>query len=315
MLNRENRMHSNNNYVVSDTEEEESKSENWDFAGAEDLDPIMDSYLLADTSHTQTPPPGVGGGILIVGGDSTEIHSEDLSLPGTESLPTDVGSLNDTAQFDSEFLGPKNVRANKRIKWAMATIGLLIVTLVSTIGGCVCLWRDRHGLDQHNQGLQLQVRELEAQLESLHQDMKAAKQQQERRQREAWNTRTDSDWEDEDFLAANKVLLADNCWFKAELELGDCLNEATDKFSEFSADATKTFQKYFWNENDNEDAAAVFQASAWKAASEATNAVASAAVNVMESMVSMGKVLDDSVLYAIEQTRDAVEDATLSKHL
>jgi hypothetical protein len=312
MLNREKRM--NNNYVVSDEEEEESKSENWDFAGAEDLDPIMDSYLLADTSqHTPTQTPGVDG-ILIVGGDSTEIHSEDLSLPGTESLPTDVGSLNDTDHYDSVVLRPNHVRANKRIKWAMATIAFLVVSLVTTIGSCVWLWRDRQGLDQHNQGLQLQVRELETQLASLHQDIKAAKQQQ-RRQREAWNTRSDSDWENEDFIAANKVLLADNCWFKAELELGDCLNEATDKFTEFSADATKTFQKYFWNENENEDTAAVFQASAWKAASEATNAVAAAAVNVMDSMISMGKVLDDSVLYAIEQTRDAVEDATLSKHL
>eukprot|EP00545_Synedropsis_sp_CCMP1620_P001269 CAMPEP_0119018832 /NCGR_PEP_ID=MMETSP1176-20130426/20332_1 /TAXON_ID=265551 /ORGANISM="Synedropsis recta cf, Strain CCMP1620" /LENGTH=298 /DNA_ID=CAMNT_0006972915 /DNA_START=177 /DNA_END=1073 /DNA_ORIENTATION=+ len=297
------------NVIVSDCEEEESKSENWDFAIPSD-DDAMDSYLMADTTIL-TPHPGIGG-ILIVGGDSTEIHHDDggdFSLPGTESLPTDVGSLNDTSQIQEKARGRNSWAGNRRMM--LAVIVLLFALLTTTSYYTLRLWRDHQGLLQRNELLQTQVGELEHQVVNLSQDIEATK----KKHAEAWSAKTSSDWEDEDFIAANKVLLADNCWFKAELEVGSCLNEATDSISEFSADATKVFQNFFGNSYGDNDATELFQANAWKAASDATNVVATAAVTVMDSMVSLGKVVDESVFYAIEQTRDAIEDATLTKHI
>lgn len=307
------------NKEIMSMEEEESKSENWDFAAPSD--DMLDSYLLADTTSNLSNTPLLGaGGILIVGGDATEIHSDDdvgddLSLPGTESLPTDVGSLADTHdQEESQLRGLFSTNA-KRMRWAMALIIMLLFAFLSTSCYALTVWQGRQELATSNELLEAKVGELESQVGNLFEEVKAAKEKQ---HIDAFKPKQFFELGSEDPGGEKKVLLADNCWFKAELELGDCLNDATDSLAELSSDATKAFQKLFFNggdDDDGHDAAALFQANAWKAASEATNVVASAAVTVIDSMVSFGKVMDDSVLFAIEQTRDAVEDATLTKYM
>lgn len=48
----------------------------------------------------------------------------------------------------------------------------------------------------------------------------------------------------------------------------------------------------------------------WNLFSDATTTVSVAASNVLDSMLSLGKTLDDTVVQAVEQSRDAIQDAT-----
>ena len=113
-----------------------------------------------------------------------------------------------------------------------------------------------------------------------------------------------------------KIPLVDNCWFKAELELGECMKDAKESFEDWTTDATRSFKEYFSSGGSSSSfrrtttTAGAKEASSWSMFADATNVASVAASSVMDSMVILGKKLDDTVLEAVEQSRDAIQDAT-----
>ena len=236
-----------------------------------DFAPVT-SYLLDSTEDAS--PENLDSGVLIVDGqsnnDDADDGADDLSYP--DSLPTEIGSLHDE---------------EKQKKRHLFLVALFLLALIPSIACCNLLY-DRQNLMQRNH-------ELEQQIVTMQEA--AAKAIQE--------TVFKADWLDQDD-PSNKVLLADNCWFKAELELGECTNDAKDSLT----DTAEQIQNYFAGEDG------IFQAG-FSAAffTEASNTVATAAVTVMDTMMSLNKMLDESILQVMEETRDAVQEASLDKHL
>jgi len=140
------------------------------------------------------------------------------------------------------------------------------------------------------------------------------------------NATEEMEWEQKD--AKSTVLLADNCWFKAEanFKLGDCASNAKDGLGCVSSSVYQAFEglgKAFWETAvllKEGDTSLVFNGKPLQAGItvdgivEASNAIASATVAATDAMWSVvsqaSQVMDDSILYAVGQTRDVIEDAT-----
>jgi hypothetical protein len=140
------------------------------------------------------------------------------------------------------------------------------------------------------------------------------------------NATEEMEWEQKDVKST--VLLADNCWFKAEanIKLGDCASNAKDGLGCVSSSVYQAFEglgKAFWETAvflKEGDANLVFNGKPLQAGItvdglvEASNAIASATVAATDAMWSVvsqaSQVMDDSILYAVGQTRDVIEDAT-----
>lgn len=267
-----------------------SDDSNWDFAA-------VTSYLVDSTQQ----------GVLIVDGDNDDSvqdnesnggngNSEnDLSYP--DSIPTEIGSLQDS-----------HVQSSK-LRW----IRMLVISAlfsVPTIASAFLVY-DRQQLLQRNMELEREImhmKEIAANAIVVSHQGTSARQGLFPGDDEQGQESSNSDW---------KFKLIDNCWFKAELELRECANEAKDTLS----DTAEKFYDYFAgsansnanvddddvehdNSNGNYCALAAFT-------NDASETVVTAASKVMDSVWSMWSEGWGTpvLLDAIEQTRDAIRDA------
>jgi hypothetical protein len=276
---------------VSD-DETESLSQNWEFqAGPHDA---VDSYLLEpQPRHTNDLEDDEENdsreGLLII---DSHASSRQLSFP--ETIPSDVGSIQPI-----EFVPETNTLRTWNKKQVLR---LLMVLLACTTAVCAVLAWSRCSLMKRNQLLEAQVQMLQAQLILA---KKPSNKKQFTPQKEDGETfykvRAEFDWENEDFLSSSKsYTVADNCWFKAKIEVGDCLENAKDCWKDYSSKAY-TFV-HSWLSTPDGPKEATFNL---------THDIANAAAHAWGFMRSWTKRMDDSVLEVVEQTRDAVEQANI----
>jgi len=126
----------------------------------------------------------VGSGILILDGAEEDTHENGsvLSVPGTDSLPTDVGTLN-----GQEVVVPR------RNVWAISKYGAaLLGSVLLALGYTAYTWR------LSSLQLQEQIAQQRATIERLEQEVQESKMQL-------------------DFIDESEyVTLFDNCWLKAK---------------------------------------------------------------------------------------------------
>lgn len=92
------------------------------------------------------------------------------------------------------------------------------------------------------------------------------------------------------------------------------MKDAKESFEDWTTDTTRNFKEYFASASGSRSRARTTntakEASTWSMFADATTVASVAASNVMDSMVTLGKKLDDTVLEVVEQSRDAIQDAT-----
>jgi hypothetical protein len=265
-----------------------SDDSNWDFDA-------VTSYLNESTQH----------GVLIVDGDIDDSvrdnesidrngdSDNDLSYP--DSLPTEIGSLQDShAQYSKLRL----------IRIFVISVMFSVPTIASAF-----LVHDRQLLQQRNLELEREI----AHMKEIAANAIVVSHQGTSRQGlfhgddGQGDESSDMDW---------KFKLIDNCWFKAELELRECANEAKDSFS----DTAEKVYDYFVgsangnanaNDDDKPDNSHGNYCALAALTTDASETVVTAASKVIDSVWSMwsegwgAPVLLD----AMEQTRDAIRDA------
>ena len=122
---------------------------------------------------------------------------------------------------------------------------------------------------------------------------------------ETWLNAKHESWSMED-ASSSDILHVDNCWFKVELELGECANGAKKSLTDTAAGIKNYFER--------EDG---FLQAGFSAAffTEASNTVASAAATAMDTMISLRNKLDEAVLWFAEEfvKEYVVKEASLKK--
>jgi len=299
-------------------------------------------------------------GVLIVSGDEDESGkvssslslldktATGLSLPGTDySLPTDIGSIDVTftrgVSANNSLLPPESnentseaseletATINKTVVVKHIIVALSIVCVALTAAVIFLAW-NRNSWRTFALDIQYEMTLIQGQLDGLdkaHAIDASWNDWQAKQVEDIWvETNEQLDWESEDVNSSSKVLLADNCWFKAEahVKLGNCGSNAKDCLSDVSSSIYKAFEGFgisIWETAVNlKDANGnlVFNGNTLQsgvtldALTEASTVIASVAVaatDAMRSAVSQAsKVMDDSILYAVEQTKGAIEDAS-----
>lgn len=305
---------------------------------------------------------GDDGGVLIVRGNDydSDDNSGDsvasdlsilyrtaagISLPGTDcSLPTDIDSIdgpftsrgtsvnNSIQQMVDASTQPEYI-PNTTFHLKSLIFGLSTACVVLTVA-VIVLACDRNSQRISAISLQDEFIFMKGQLLNIENRSSSTIATFSRNdwrtdaEQESWLDATDElDWEEETTIPSNKLHLADNCWFKADvnIKLGACSSNAKECLNELSSNIYKSFEglgKSFWDssfgfaENDDKP----YQAGiTLDGLTEATNAIASATVAVTDAMRIMvseaSKAIDESILYAVEQSRDAIVDATYTMHL
>jgi hypothetical protein len=264
-----------------------SDESNWDFAA-------VTSYLIDSTQQ----------GVLIVDGeiddsaqddednDETGNSENDLSYP--DSLATEIGSLQDS-----------HARYFK-LRWIWILMISVMVGIPTISSGF--LFHHRQQLLQRNVELEREIKHMKEIAANAIVSTRLYP-----RERSIHNK--DSD---ESNNSDSKFKLIDNCWFKAELELRECANEAKESFSETAEKFYDYFAGTSSSDGSNNSNGAVDGTDSSSSnvnycalATDASETVAMAAVQVMNSLWSMwsegweAPVLQD----AVEQTRDTIRDA------
>jgi hypothetical protein len=254
---------------------------------------------------------------ILVESDSNTKDDESLSYP--ESIPTEIGSLDEVDMHRSQN------DARRKIWMFLMSLMVGIPSLTSGF-----LLYGRQQLLQRNHDLETEIsnhRTLVAELQSLSNQLVACNAERNHRAsengvslwRENYST-TNNEW---------KFKLLDNCWFKAELELRECASDAKDSLTETAEKFASYFTtSYFTGENsdeqhaDDDDPAAARDDDDHDASQANTNdmltEISEALMESFQSLWTMtaASVLDHAVVQTVvEQTRDAVQEASLDKYL
>lgn len=273
------------------SDDDESYSANWNLPHE-----IEFSYVKDDINAVSDSEKDSASGILIVGPEHEDPsknratdESKALSVP--DSLPTGLLSLDHYDPYRKRFL------------WFMGGVLLLILLVLTFL--TVYLVTDRQALRQSHATLQTQV-------DNLVQETLRVKQAESQAVAPLSLTAGDGKTADRD----STFVLADNCWLKAELKFGDCLKNAQDCWSDFASKTMKTMNKFVVFEEDDHIPPILQKAGVWNDAfSEATLSAVKAGFKLTDSMVDLGKMMDETILTAVRTTRDAVEDASIFSQL
>lgn len=168
----------------------------------------------------------IGNGILILdgldsGNSRNENHSSDLSVPGTDSLPSDIGSL--TGENNEEARVAENEWViSKRVVFVACLAALALFSLVSGL-----LIRQHFMYRSTMQQLGEKIQQLEKEREEMPQPA----------------------WIDEEGITNESrfFTLLDNCWVKAKMNVkfGDCSQNSYGLCGAFFENATQTISKWF----------------------------------------------------------------------
>jgi len=243
-----------------------------------------------------------------------------LSCP--DSVPTELMSLDRYGDNTNRYgdntnrygdntnpISKSNTDVQSRRK-GMLLIGIisLIVLLLSALN--IYLVWDHRVLQQRHETLETQIDDLLKKVTEITE----TKQSTELLQLSAGDDNENhQDWDTESGNSS-KFVLTDNCWFKAEFELGNCFNDVKECWSDFASQTIEAVHKIATFEYETD--ASILQAGAWNHIfSEATYSAAKAMTKLRDSMVSWGRTIDQSILYAMGEARDAIEDSSPHTYL
>jgi hypothetical protein len=180
------------------------------------------------------------GTLIVDGVDSTlsggrhhrNNRTSDLSIPGTDSLPTDVGSLDGADHLlDLEIEG---TRGRMRLLGKRPILMLLVPVVCTGIAGIGYFVKERNLWRSSALLLEEEIQRLKRESERIK------------------NTCDDS-WDQEQLdKTSNLFTLVDNCWVKAkaDIKLGACGFEKKDKIKELS-ESVKGKWEAMWNAASN----------------------------------------------------------------
>jgi len=315
-LSEESKMQVKEGDLISD---HDSDSENWNFPTE-----IEDSYLNFKTNAPnsvagQSSIEGSATGMLILDTGSSSrrsIQVDALSYP--DSIPTEIMSL-DGERYqniggDNFSRKSKNTiyttdgdnhQSTSGRKRLLQIASIIILSLVTFNGYLV--W--------HHRELQQRHEKLETQIDDLLNEVKEMK--------------LPKLVEDEIINNdAPKFALFNNCWFKAEIEIGDCLNDIKECWTDIASHTYQTFNTIFdYSDNDNAeynttDAITILQADWNQMFVETSDNIANATTALFGSILYSGKTIEQSIWnatqtieqsiwYATEQVRDIIQDASI----
>lgn len=167
----------------------------------------------------------IGNGILILdgldsGSSHHENHSSDLSVPGTDSLPSDIGSLS-AENHEEVKVTEKAWVVSKRVVFL---VGLAAFVSFSVLSG---LFVRQHLVYRSTmQELGEKIQQLEKEREEIPQPPWA---------------------EENDISESSFFTLLDNCWIKAKMNVkfGDCSQNSYGLCGAFFENATQSISQWF----------------------------------------------------------------------
>jgi hypothetical protein len=188
-----------------------------------------------------------GGGVMILDGEvdtSSNNEFSDLSIPGTDSLPTDLGSLSD--DNDTGYCLPLNSWVFR--KRPLLLFGFFIFALCTFGGGL--LLRERNSWRSSTLRLEQEIQRLEYEnalkLEQEIQRLEREKEEEIRRlEREKEEVKSscesesepEPEWlEDDQSEESSFFTILDNCWIRAtaNIKLGPCGGEKKESLRDFA---------------------------------------------------------------------------------
>jgi hypothetical protein len=165
-------------------------------------------------------------------GELTENGYFDLSIPGTDSLPTDIGTLGDNGYSLADEESADHC-AHAHSWKRLALLLLLLLPVVGAVVGLGFLFQERNSWRTSALRLEQEIERLE---------MESQKRLEiERLATLDWLETTD-----------NSVTLIDNCWLKAkaDFQLGMCGGEAVERVKDLSDSIRGTFDSW-WDASSN----------------------------------------------------------------
>ena len=259
-------------------------------------------------------------GVLILPGEEEEATNEAFSVPGTDSVPSEIdtleiamGLVGNSVDSNDETWRPEDEELTQNTSMKAATrkkLFLLILAvafgITSLVGGLA--WERQMRLKETN----LRLQQVEEELRQL-KEAKIKEEAPTRKPVEEDSCNSDW-WQDEE----GDNILASNCYFR--VTLGDCGRNAKDSLNDLATGVYDTFDylgKRFWGAassfHDSETKMAGFSKEAFEEASMAlASTVASAADAINAAFHEVSAVVDESILRVVEATRDAIDDATSS---
>lgn len=215
--------------------EELDSSDRYSVGGTEgdalDMDWGVVSTTESDVGNYEQRSSGtgeyIGDGILILpgvdsGSSNNNEHSVDLSVPGTDSLPSEIDSV-------SEEHIEEPIRNVPRSKWRIKNfsvflVGAGVVLFLSLATGLFLRQQSQYRATMHQ--LEEKIRQLEKEKELL----------------------TQPPWIDEEDRSNDSSLftLLDNCWIKAKMNVrfGDCSKNSHGLCGAFFENATQSIWKW-----------------------------------------------------------------------
>jgi len=158
------------------------------------------------------------GGILILPGPDGAREEQPLSLPGTESLPTDIGSLRDPMMGSSIYQHSRASRISRlhsleeeERRSKLSYLLLLIIMGLSVASSCYLLW-ERNMWHASQLRLEEQIRQIQTKLDKpKHHNPPPPRL---------------TIWDDACHDSNEQTPLVDNCWLHANVQLGECASQA-----------------------------------------------------------------------------------------
>mmetsp|Transcript_40809 Transcript_40809/g.60476 ORF Transcript_40809/g.60476 Transcript_40809/m.60476 type:complete len:380 (-) Transcript_40809:129-1268(-) len=254
----------------------------------------------------------------------------DLSIPGTDSLPSDIGSIdvairpmseeNDEATVGRDETG-SGAAPKRKTAWALVIVCAVLASTLVVVLAFLYLerntWKSRASmLDQELAETIEQLAQARNQTKAVMGILSDTFKNGGTEDADARATQHEFDWENEDYLASQQVVLAENCWFKATVQLGDCTSNAKDCVSDMTRTMMSSFSNFgksFYSRSSQAATNPLHMAGATlEGLNEASHLFASATVAAADTMRTAFHVTDKAVLYAVEQTRDAIQDASVT---
>ena len=145
---------------------------------------------------------------------STRNEILDLSIPGTDSLPTDVGSLDGRDQLMD--VASEGDRGRTHFMGASSMLWLLVPVICSSIAGMGYLLHERNTWRSSALRLELEIQRLELESERIR------------------NSCENAPWEETP--PSKLITILDNCWVqaKADIAFGACSEEAKEYIRDLS---------------------------------------------------------------------------------